>query len=328
MKPSSSAGQATAHSTLPPAVPLVSLGLAGEGLRRPPSAARRAPRSGSPRARPGNGTIPRLGDRAILRQQGLVASPADLDAAEQIGLGARHAIEPLGPEARLCRRSRDRDGSVTVVPRRLGARAGRASARAAACRARSVCVRAWRSRATSTTSSSDSALTTETPTPCRPPEVCVDLAAELAAGVQRGEDDLERRLVLGIWDAGRRDAAAIVAHQHAVAAQQLEMDRSSRRGRRPPRPWRCRAPRPRDGAAPARRCRRYTCRGACGRARAPPAPRCRGRCRNCPWSLRYACRPTDRTDRRFWPWLLLVFLRPREGIAGWPVRHGYGRKIA
>ena len=34
-----------------------------------------------------------------------------------------------------------------------------------------VCVQDWRSRATSTTSSSDSAFTTETPTPCRPPDV-------------------------------------------------------------------------------------------------------------------------------------------------------------
>ena len=42
-----------------------------------------------------------LGDRAALRQQRLVAFPADLDAAEQVGLGARHAIEALGHEGLL-----------------------------------------------------------------------------------------------------------------------------------------------------------------------------------------------------------------------------------
>ena len=45
-----------------------------------------------------------------LRQQGLVALPADLDAAEQVGLGARHAIEPLGHEGVLAEDLADRDG--------------------------------------------------------------------------------------------------------------------------------------------------------------------------------------------------------------------------
>ena len=46
---------------------------------------------------------------------------------------------------------------------------------------------------TSTSSFSDRALTTETPTPCSPPEMRVAAAAELPAGVQHGEDDLEGR---------------------------------------------------------------------------------------------------------------------------------------
>ena len=41
------------------------------------------------------------GDRAALGQQRRLAPPADLDAAEQIGLGPRHAIETLGDEELL-----------------------------------------------------------------------------------------------------------------------------------------------------------------------------------------------------------------------------------
>jgi len=49
------------------------------------------------------------------------------------------------------------------------------------------------SRRISTSRRSDSALTTETPTPCRPPGDLVAAAvAELAAGVQHGEHDLNR----------------------------------------------------------------------------------------------------------------------------------------
>ena len=53
----------------------------------------------------------------------------------------------------------------------------------------------------------------------------IDLAVELAAGMQRGEDDFERRLVLELGMRVDGNAAAIVAHQHAVAAQHLEIDR-------------------------------------------------------------------------------------------------------
>src|SRR3546814_17125514 len=39
--------------------------------------------------------------RVALVQQALVAGPADLDAAVEIGLGARHAVEPRRAELRL-----------------------------------------------------------------------------------------------------------------------------------------------------------------------------------------------------------------------------------
>ena len=53
----------------------------------------------------------------------------------------------------------------------------------------------------------------------------VDLAVELAAGMQRGEDDFERRLVLEFGVRIDRDAAAVVAHQDLVARQHLQPDR-------------------------------------------------------------------------------------------------------
>src|SRR5262245_47708574 len=59
---------------------------------------------------------------------------------------------------------------VMVVPRRLGA-APLAFNLVFGLPREKACVHDCLSRATSTTSSSESALTTETPTPCRPPEV-------------------------------------------------------------------------------------------------------------------------------------------------------------
>ena len=52
----------------------------------------------------------------------------------------------------------------------------------------------------------------------------VDLAVELAARMQRGEDDLQRRLVLELGMRIDRHAAAIVADQHLVAGQHFDMD--------------------------------------------------------------------------------------------------------
>ena len=49
--------------------------------------------------------------------------------------------------------------------------------------------------------------------------------------------------------------------------------RSSWHGRPPPHPSNCPGSRPPDGAAPARRCRRYTCRAGAGPAPALPEPR-------------------------------------------------------
>ena len=69
-----------------------------------------------------------------------------------------------------------------------------------------------------------SALTTDTPTPCKPPAVSVRLAAELAAGMQRCQDDLERRFV---WKARMRidrNAATVVADRQPIACGELDLD--------------------------------------------------------------------------------------------------------
>ena len=164
-----------------------------------------------------------LRDRVALVQQALGAFPADLDAAEQVGLGARHAIEALGHEGLLAEDLRigmeshrraapvgGRAGRLELghgLATREGLRPGLAVARhlddqfvAQRIHHRDAhAVQAARGR--------------------------IDLAVEFAAGVQGREDDLERRLVLefGMWV--DRDAAPIVADQDAVALEQFEIDR-------------------------------------------------------------------------------------------------------
>ncbi len=52
----------------------------------------------------------------------------------------------------------------------------------------------------------------------------IGLVRELGAGVQRGEDHLERRLVLELGVGIDRDAAPVVAHHDPVVGLQLELD--------------------------------------------------------------------------------------------------------
>src|SRR3546814_3804073 len=52
----------------------------------------------------------------------------------------------------------------------------------------------------------------------------VDLVRELAAGMQRGEDDLQRRLGREFRVRVDRDAAAVVADRHGVVGRQLQLD--------------------------------------------------------------------------------------------------------
>ncbi len=129
-------------------------------------------------------------------------------------------------------------------------------------------------------------MTTETPTPCRPPRGVVDLAVELAARVQRGHDHFEGGLGLELGVRVDGDAAAVVGDGEEAVGLELHLDPVGV-ARPPPRPWRCRSPRRTGGAAPSRRCRRRTCRAGAARARGLPAPRCRRPCSS--RSCRLAC---------------------------------------
>ena len=75
------------------------------------------------------------------------------------------------------------------------------------------------SRLISTSSRVDSALTTEIADAVQPAGHRVGLAVELAAGVQRGHDDLDRRALLDRV-AVDRDAAAVVDDPDAAVGQQ------------------------------------------------------------------------------------------------------------
>ncbi len=65
----------------------------------------------------------------------------------------------------------------------------------------------WPPRRTQTSRCVDSALTTDTPTPCRPPEKLVVLVGELAAGVQPREDQFHPGQFL----------LRMLVHRHAAA---------------------------------------------------------------------------------------------------------------
>ena len=92
--------------------------------------------------RRGNSACPRPGS-AVLDQHG-IAGPADLDAAEQIGLGAGHAVEPRRREMRIAAENLPVGPETdTIVPRQFTA--PRSFNLPTACRARSAsCGRAGR----------------------------------------------------------------------------------------------------------------------------------------------------------------------------------------
>ncbi len=100
-----------------------------------------------------------------------IAVPADLDAAEQIRLRARHLEQALRLERRLGAEDvgvgLEADAGAAAVAdlaEVLELALGMAALEAS-------CDRAVWLRATSTSRREESALTADTPTPCRPPEV-------------------------------------------------------------------------------------------------------------------------------------------------------------
>ena len=197
--------------------------------------------------------------------------PADFDAAEEIRLGARHLEQAqriefcLGAENFRVRLEAHLGAAAVVdlaellqAGLRLSAHVGLTVELAAT---RDLDLHALRQRVRNRYADAMQAA-----------GGAVDLRVEFAARVQRGHDHFERGLVLELRMRVDRDAAAVVGHGDEAVGFELDLD-EMRRGRRAPRPWRCRSPRRTGDAAPSRRCRRYTCRAAGAPARAPPAPR-------------------------------------------------------
>ena len=79
-------------------------------------------------------------------------------------------------------------------------------------------------RATSTSSRSDKALTTEMPTPCRAARRLVGARIEFTAGVQRRHDDFQRRAVRVFGMVVDRDAAAIIGDAAKAALLERDVD--------------------------------------------------------------------------------------------------------
>ena len=119
--------------------------------------------------------------------------------------------------------------------RRAGALAGEDAGHAAL---EATCPAGDGDRSTSTSSRADSALTTESADAVQTAGGDVRAAAELAAGVQLGEDHLDAGQA-GLGLLVDRDAAAVVVDLDRVVGVQGDLDRGARR-RPAPRRRRCR----------------------------------------------------------------------------------------
>ena len=168
--------------------------------------------------------------RGVVGDEGRIAAPADLDAAEQVGLGARHLEQPPRVEGAalaedLLVRLEAHGGAAPVhhgpellqLSLRLSALELHGVELLAAC---DLDVERLRQRVDDGDADAVQAA-----------RGVVDLALELSARVQRGHDDLERRLLeLGVGIDG--NAAAVVGDgQEAILAERdLDPARVARHG--------------------------------------------------------------------------------------------------
>ena len=126
--------------------------------------------------RVGAGLVDVVGDRVVLDGLGDVlgggALVADHDLEALVEEG--HLAEPVGDRLEGVRRGLEDVLAGPEGDRRAGALVGSIGRTCSARRRARRCVKDWRHRwprfLTSTIERLDSALTTETPTPCRPPE--------------------------------------------------------------------------------------------------------------------------------------------------------------
>ena len=165
----------------------------------------------------------RLGRVAARLDRFGIAGPADFDAAEQIGLRARHAVDPAGVERRLgaedLRVGQKRDaGAAPVVHRAVEHRwpqGGAALIGLAPQFAIAGDLDGERAGQGVDHRQAD---------PVEPAGGVIDLVGEFAAGMEGRQDDLEGRAVLELGMLVHRNAAAVVAHADGSVGRQLHLD--------------------------------------------------------------------------------------------------------
>jgi hypothetical protein len=152
-----------------------------------------------------------------------IALPADLDPAEQIGLAARHAMHRRRPEPRVAtedlRVRPHRDHGAAPVGRRADPLepGGRPAARVALAPQLAIARHLDHQLLREPVDHGQA----DAVQPARGP---IDLGAELAARMQRGQDHLERRAVGELGVRVDRDAAAVVAYRERAVVLQTHLD--------------------------------------------------------------------------------------------------------
>ena len=156
-------------------------------------------------------------------QQLLGARPSDLDAAEQIGLGARHLEDALRLEMRLGAEDVGigQEPHLGAAPVRGAAELLQLAFRLAALEhhamerllARDLHLHALGQRIGDRDADA-----------VQPARGAIDLRVELAAGVQRAHDHFERGLVLELRVRIDRNAAAVVGDAHETVGLHLDLD--------------------------------------------------------------------------------------------------------
>ena len=156
-------------------------------------------------------------------QQFRCAAPADLDAAEQIGLRARHSEQALGLERRL----RAEDLRVGMEAHLGAAPVGRAAEllqlalRLAAFERHAIELLAARDLDLQPVGEGVDHRHADA---VQAAGGLVDLGVELAAGVQRAHDHFQRRLVLELGMRIDRHAAAVIGDGNEAVLVELDLD--------------------------------------------------------------------------------------------------------
>jgi hypothetical protein len=176
------------------------------------------------------GEVQHGGGRRVILRERRVAGPADLDAAVQVGLGAAEAVEPRRGELLLAEdlgvRPEADGGAAAVVDRagvlqlaeRLAAGIGLGEEGAVA---RHLHLQPLAQRVDDTAADAVQAA-----------RGVIGLAAELAARMEGGEDDLEGRELREFRVRVGRDAPPVVAHRQPVAGLQRHLDAVGMAGHR------------------------------------------------------------------------------------------------